>query len=132
MRFYGDVIARKGKKYWIGRIKRGVFFPKEELNALITLDKLGLKYVTLEEYAKIVGLYLTIKELEAIRKKTGYAEVWVMDQAPPKVSKSGIVTDTQWDRWYFRFLHPVCQKCILDCKQSSRVDIMCPNYKAKE
>jgi hypothetical protein len=129
MRFYGDVIARKGKKYWIGRVKRGKFHPAEELNSLTTLDKLGTKYVTMTEYAKIVGLNLTIKELEDVRRKTEMTEVWVIDREPPKVRKDGDVSDSQWDKWYFRFLHSLCQKCQLDCKQSSRVDVICPKFK---
>lgn len=132
MRFYGDVIARKGKKFWIGRIKRGVFYPNEELKSLDILDKLNLKYVTLAEYAKIVGQNLTLKELDVIRKKTGYTEIWVMDQPPPKVNKNMDVNNTTWDRWYFRFLHPLCQKCVFECKQSSRCDVICPKFKEKK
>ena len=128
MRFYGDVIARKGKKFWIGRIKRGKFYPNEDLKSLEILDKLKIKYVTMQEYAKIVGLNLTIKEIDIIRKKTGYTEIWVMDQEPPKVNKHMNVSDKQWDRWYFRFIHPMCKKCKRDCKQSSRVDLICPAF----
>lgn len=132
MRFYGDVIARKGRKYWIGRIKRGKFHPTEELNSLDTLDKLGTKYVTLQEYSVIVGLTLTLKQLAEIRKKTGYTELWIIDQPPPKVTKTNDVSDAQWDRWYFRFLHPMCQNCEKECKQSSRVDLICPNFRQKK
>lgn len=132
MRFYGDVIARKGKKYWIGKVKRGKFYPNEDLNSLDTLDKLGIKYVTLTKYAKIIGLSLTSKELDDIRKKTGYTEIWVIDREPPKANKSGEIADKQWERWYFRFLHPLCQTCVYECKQSSRVDLICPKYKEKK
>ena len=131
MRFFGDVIARKGKKYWIGKVKRGVFHPTEELNSLQTLDKLGIKYVTLVEYAKIIGSGLTQKELVDVRKKTGYTEIWVMDKEPPK-PKNHNITDVQWERWYFRYVNQLCQTCEKDCKQSSRVDIFCPSYKEKK
>lgn len=132
MRFYGDVIARKGKKYWIGRVKRGKFYPNEDLNSLETLDKLGLKYVTLVEYARILGLTLTTKELNEVRKKTGYTEIWVMDQESPKPGKNRDVNNKTWERWYFRFIHPLCQSCNKECKQSSRVDVICPSYVKKE
>jgi hypothetical protein len=76
MRFYGDVIARKGKRYWIGRIKRGKFHPAEEIKSLETLKDSNIKYVTIYEYAKITGLGLTRKEVDEIRKATGYTEIW--------------------------------------------------------
>ena len=132
MRFYGDVIARKGKKYWVGRIKRGTFYPDREIESLKELDSSGKKYVTLKEYSVILGLNLINKKLDDIRKKTGYTELWVMDQPPPKTSKTNDIKDTTWNRWYFRFLHSLCQSCVKTCKQSSRVDVVCPSYEKKQ
>ncbi|MCK5015686.1 MAG: hypothetical protein KAS32_01325 [Candidatus Peribacteraceae bacterium] len=131
MRFYSEVIARKGRKYWIGRVKRGKFYPNEELDSLVTMDRLGIKYVTMHEYSKIIGLDLTVAQVNEIRKKTGYTEILVIDQPPPKTNKNNNILDKTWEKWYLRFIHVLCQKCDRNCKQSSRVDLICPSYKEK-
>lgn len=128
MRFYSNVIARKGKKYWIGKVKRMKFVPEEELNSLETLDKLGIRYITLYEYAKIIGLGLTKTEVDDLRKKIGYTEIWVYDELP---HKNRNINDAAWERWFWRFVNPLCKDCVRECKQSSRVSLYCPKFEKK-
>jgi hypothetical protein len=129
MRFYNDVIVRRGSKYWIGKVKRMIFEPTEELKSLEVLDKLGIRYITLYDYTFLIGEDLTKKEIDEIRKKIGYTEVWVIDSEPPKPNKSKDISDTTWERWYFKFTNIICKKCKRTCKQSSRVYVEnCPLF----
>lgn len=131
MIFYGDVVVRKGSKYWIGSIENLEFTPREEVDSVDAVTQQGCRLIPLNEYAGIIGMDITKKEIGEIRKKIGYTEVWVIDEESPLPNKSMDIPQNTWKKWFFKFIHPTCQKCAKDCKQSSRVGLFCNKFVKK-
>jgi hypothetical protein len=41
-------------------------------------------------------------------------------------------SNKEWEEWWQKHTHPLCKKCINDCKQSARVRIIaCPQFEEK-
>jgi hypothetical protein len=129
MEFYGDVVVRRGIKYWIGSIKDTTFTPVGDVRKAEDIS--GLKLITLYDYSRFIGLDYSKKKLDEIRHKIGYSEIWVIEEESPKATSSG-VSDTAWRKWYFKFIHPMCQKCTKECKQSFKVFLMCNKFEEKQ
>jgi hypothetical protein len=132
MIFYGNVVVRKGNKYWIGTIDGVTFTPTEEIKNIDELKSTGVKLITIYDYSTFIGMDYSKKKLDDIRKQIGYSEVWIIDDESPKPNSSNSVSDVIWKKWYFKFIHPMCQKCVKGCKQSSRVGVFCNQFEEKK
>ena len=131
MIFYGDVVVRRGSRYWVGSIENLEFTEKKEIPGLGTEELNDVKLIPLDKYASIIGMDITKKEILDIRKKIGYTEVWVIDEESPMPGSNNNITDAVWKKWFFKFIHPTCQKCAKECKQSSRVGLFCNKFVKK-
>ncbi len=130
IRFTNKVIVRRGKKYWIGSVKRMKFIKEEDLISLDILDKLELRYIPLEEYVKISGYDATKKIVNELRKKIGYTEIWVFDPLLVVNKTTKNIPEKKWLSYWYKNINVRCQKCVHECKQSSRVTLLsCPTYK---
>lgn len=131
MKFYGDVVVKKGTKHWVGKVKDLVFTPDREIEDIGEFLKQNIVLVDIHRYASIIGCDLNKKEIDDIRKKMGYSKVWVIDEESPLPNKGGDIPVNSWQKWYFKFIHPMCQKCAKECKQSSRVGLYCNSFVKK-
>ena len=129
MEFHGDVVVRRGKKYWTGSIVDMVFKPTKEIENIEEFLKSGPKLIDISIYSKLIGANHTKKEIVDIRRKLGYSDVWLIEEESPLPNTSG-VNEKAWKKWYFRFIHPMCQKCTKECKQSYRADVFCTKFNA--
>jgi hypothetical protein len=106
----------------------------EELERISSMKELlenPNDFKSLIDFSKIIGYPLTTKETKNILKKLNMRSLYVYDE-PPILSDKGTLTKPQWEKYWFRYIHPKCLKCINKCKESSRVDIIkCPKYKEK-
>jgi len=130
MIFHGSVVVRRGNKYWTGTIEDVTFTPTGDVKRLDDIKDLNL--ITLYDYAQFIGLDYTKKKLDDIRKQIGYSEIWIVDDESPSPNKSDDVPNVTWKKWYFKFIHPMCQKCVKGCKQSSRVGVFCNKFEEKK
>lgn len=130
MEFYGNVIVRRGKKYWIGSIENMVFKPLRLIDNMDEFLSSAPKLIDIYVYSKLIGLNSTKKEIVDICRKIGYTDIWIVDDESPKPNTNGI-SDIVWRKWYFKFINPICQKCTKECKQSSRADVFCTKFNAK-
>ena len=128
MIFHGNVVVRRGNRYWSGIIEDLVFTSEEGPKKLEDFE--GIRLITLYDYAQFIGLDYSKKKLDDIRKQIGYSEIWIIDDESPVPNSNG-VSETAWKKWYFKFIHPMCQKCVKGCKQSSRVGVFCNKFKEK-
>jgi len=130
MIFHGSVVVRRGNKYWAGVIDDLSFTPCGGIKRLDDIKNLNL--ITLYDYAQVIGLDYTKKKLDDIRKQIGYSEIWIVDDESPSPNKNDDVPNITWKKWYFKFIHPMCQKCVKGCKQSSRVGVFCNMFEEKK
>lgn len=129
MIFHGNVVVRRGKRYWVGTIKGIDFTEERKLDGLSELG--GVKLLSLYDYSQIIGLDYSKKKLDDIRRQIGYSEILVIDDECPEPTSGG-VSEAVWKKWYFKFIHIMCQKCVRGCKQSSRVSVFCNKFEEKK
>ena len=129
MIFHGNVVVRRGKRYWTGTIEGVEFKPDGDSKALDEFE--GINLISLCDYAQFIGLDYSKKKLDDIRKQIGYSEIWIIDDESPVPNSRG-VSEVVWKKWYFKFIHPMCQKCSKKCKQSSRVGVFCNKFEEKK
>lgn len=124
-------VVRKRKKLFVGYVSEDWIFTEiEEIMELAKVDY-WKEYVPLYDFMKIAGVSATRKFEKEILKENKCQEMWIYD-APPEENESGNVTEKAWKQYWKRSIHPLCQTCIHECKQSSRVDIFCPSHEEKK
>ena len=124
-------LVRKRKKYFVGYISEDWIFTEiEEIQELADVDYWS-SYRPLKDFMITVGVNSTQKFVREVLKENGCQEMWIYD-APVQLSDSGTITQKAWKNYWWKSRHPMCLECIKECKQSSRVDLYCPQYEEKE
>ncbi len=105
----------------------------KEIEEVLELDKVDYwsQYKSLKEFMTVVGVNPTQKFVREVLKENKCQEMWIYD-APVQLSDSGTITQKAWKDYWWKSRHPLCLECIRDCKQSSRVNLYCPQYEEKE
>lgn len=113
------VAVRKGNKWYIGRIKNGIFIKYKEVKKLSDV-KNASDYISLKKFIKDRN---DIKyEDSDILKELNVDSVYVLNLLPEE--------EKWYEDWWGEY-NKVCLKCSKDCKQGHKVEVYrCEDYES--
>uniref|UniRef100_A0A6M3JZG1 Uncharacterized protein n=1 Tax=viral metagenome TaxID=1070528 RepID=A0A6M3JZG1_9ZZZZ len=114
-----NVVVKKNDKWFKGSIEDYVLTSTTEIKGLKDVDNVS-SYISLKDYMKKNEFHTFTKEM--ILKK--------LDVEMLYISEEPFTTIKQFKSTYWEDKNLICKKCIKDCKQSSRANVIsCSEFK---
>jgi hypothetical protein len=130
MRINRKAIIRRGREFLLGKLTSKEF--KTEATYKTPYEVEGFEEFFNEpgKAFKLMGISMSQKDIKDFMKLIGCSEMWIFDPIPQGKGPENEITERQWEEYWWKYKHPLCNSCAKECKQSSRVELeQCPGFK---
>jgi len=124
-----SIVIMKGNKVFEGDFifhkTKPKFLPLKNVKKIEDIKNIDL-YLNFDDKHKLFGLKLTKKEVKDYLSLMGIKKLLFINELPSDNSNK------ETKKYWWKYINAICQKCELDCKQSSKVElIVCEKYKGE-
>jgi len=114
MKLSVSIVARRGKKWYIGFLKDQEFVMTKEVKKLSDVKEAS-SYITLRQHLK--KKKKDLKHEKTILKQANFDKIYVLTRPiDPTVE--------EFESYWWSDLNKVCKDCVKSCKQSSKVKLV--------